>query len=239
MKKLFLLLLSVGMLSSCVFNDLFKYSAEIEDGTDPNFDEYPGMNINDDPLEGELFELPEDVYITMIFGEQNQREEEDQDEELKITGDMYGSGLCVIVTLEITNDNSKDISLRLPAGLMVQSASSSYQNGILVKDVIIPVKANKTRSVSVRFYCLNVDAHGSDSGSEYALAYITNVKAFEPLFNVCAGKKVNIDEYKTSGILKYYSTSILVQEIVWAITRGKTFTEAEIQKYMKHVKKSK
>ena len=225
--------------ASCSFIDAFKYYEEIEAGTDPNFDEYPGMNVNEEPLTGKVFEIPSVFNVSgLAMGEQNQSEEENQDEDLQVTGDMYGSGLFVIVTLNIENLTNQKQTLLLPQGLMLQSASSSYQNGILVKDVEIPFKANESRKVSVRFYCLNSSLHGSDAGASYNICYVTNVSAFEPLFNVCADKKLNIDEYRQISILGYYGAATTVQEIVWAITKGKTFTETEIKKYLKHVKKS-
>ena len=237
MKKILLALLCIATFSSCSFINVFKYSEEINEGADDMFASYPGMNVNEDPLEGIEFILPDGVEISqIIYGEANQRDEENQDEGLTITEDMLGSGLCVIVTLEIENNNPEGLVLTLPAGLMIQSASGAYQNGILVKDVDIALAANKTRKVSVRFYCLNAALSASDNVSKYNLSYITNVSAFQPLFNVCATKRININEYKPINILKYYSTATLVQEIVWAITKGKAFTEAEIQKYLKKVK---
>lgn len=237
MKKIFLALMCTCFLASCSLFDAAKYSAEISDGTDPSFDEYPGMNANTQPLEGEIFNWPETFTLnSVIVGEQN---DSTQNEDATVTDDMYGSGLCVIVTLDLTNTQNKKDTLRLPAGLLVQATSSTYQNGILVKRVNIPFKANERRVVSVRFYCLNVAAHASNSEAQFApLSLITNVPAFDPLFNVCAGKKLNINSYKGLNILSYYGACVTVQEIVWAITQGKTFKEKEIKKYLKHVKNS-
>ncbi|MBO7458845.1 MAG: hypothetical protein J6T80_06300 [Paludibacteraceae bacterium] len=239
MKKILLALMCVCTFTSCAFNDIFKYSKDINDGTIADFDEYPGMNVNESPLTGIPFAAPANFEINnVIMGLQNQSSEEDQNEDLKVTKDMFGSGLFVIVTLDITNLSSSKQTLTLPCGLLLQSASSSYQNGILVKDVLIPFKANERRHVSVRFYCLNAAAHGSDSEAIFGLGYVTNIPAFEPLFTVCAEKKLNISEYNSSNILSYYSACTLVQEIVWAITKGKIFEESDIRKYLKHVKKT-
>ena len=238
MKKLFVALMCIGCLASCTLFDAMKYSEEIYDGADPSYDKYPGMNANTDPLTGTAFYWPEAFKInSVIMGEQNQRDEEDQSEDLVISKNMYGSGLCVIVTLDITNVTSSKQTLVLPRGLLIEAASSAYQNGILVKDVKIPFKANEQRKVSVRFYCLNSSAHASDGEAVYGIGYVTNIAAFQPLFNVCEGKKLNIDQYSTLSILSYYSACTVVQEIVWAITQGKTFTEKEIKKYLKHVKR--
>ena len=241
MKKLLFALMCVATLASCSLWDAVKYSSEISEGTIDNYDKYPGMNVSELPLTGIPYVWPAATFHLegLAMGEQNQSREEDQDEDMKVTDDMFGSGLFVIVTLDIKNLTDQRQVLELPRGLLLQSTSSSYQNGILVKKVQIPFKANEERKVSIRFYCLNASLHGSDSGSEYnQLSLVTNVAAFEPLFNVCEEKKINIDEYKTISILSYYGAATTVQEIVWAITKGKIFTEKEIKKYLKHVKKA-
>ena len=237
MKKFLLALMCTGLLASCAFGDLIKYSEEINSGTDDSFAEYPGMNANDDALTGLPWAPPAGITIAEITGEKNQSREEDQDENLAITENMYGSGCFIIVTLNITNESTKAQTVTLPKGLLLQSSNGDYQNGILVKDVNIRVKAEASREVTVRFYCLNNSLHGSSSESLYSpLKYVTNIAAFEPLFNVCEEKKINIDEYSSLGVLKYYTACGIVQEIVWAITKGKTFKEKDIRKYLKHVK---
>lgn len=236
MKKFLLALMCTGLLASCAFGDLIKYSEEINSGTDSNFDEYPGMNVNDNALTGTPFTLPAGITMEAITGQQNQEDEENQNE-MAITDDMYGSGLFIIVTLKIKNASDKAQTVTLPAGLLMQSSNGNYQNGILVKDVDIRVKAEASREVTVRFYCLNSSLHGSDVDATYSpFAYVTNVTAFQPLFNVCEEKKINVEEYASIGILKYYTACGIVQEIVWAITKGKTFKEKDIRKYLKHVK---
>lgn len=238
MKKFFWALMCISFLASCSLFDAMKYSEEINEGTDSSYDKYPGMNASELALTGTIHTWPAAFqFNSIIMGQQNQSSEDDQDSDMKITEDMYGSGLFVIVTLDITNLTSEKQELLLPHGLLIQATSSSYQNGILVKDVTIPFKANENRKVSVRFYCLNSSLHGSDSEAAYGpLSLVTNIPAFEPLFNVAANKKLNINQYKTSGLLGYYGACTTVQEIVWAITQGKTFTEADIKKYLKHVK---
>lgn len=239
MKKILMALLCLTCFASCTLFDAVKNSGEISEGTDPNFDRYPGMNVSELPLTGNVFTWPAAIRMNgIITGQQNQSEDEDQDEDLKITDDMFGSGLFVIVTLELENLTNERQVLLLPHGLLLQSTSNSYQNGILVKDVEIPFEAKELRKVSVRFYCLNASASGSSAYSEYApIGFVTNIPAFEPLFDVCEGKKLNIDQYKSISLLGYYGACTTVQEIVWAITKGKTFTTAEIKKYLKHVKK--
>ena len=241
MKKIYLALLCMAtLMSSCSFIGIGGKMKDIEDGADPDYDKYPGMNVNTEPLKGRAFVLPAGIEIeNIIYGEGNQREEENQDASLAITDDMLGSGLCVIVNFNIKNVTDKNIDVTFPAGLMLQAAETSYQNGILVKDVNLTVVANTTRRISMRFYCLNSHASASSPSAMYGLSYITDIAAFQPLFNVCAVKRVNIDEYKALSILKYYSTCALVQEIVWAITQGKTFTEEEIRGFLNKVKASK
>lgn len=237
MRKFIFALMCVFAFCSCSLFDAISYADEINDGTDPSFDQYPGMNANTDPLTGIEFTMPDGIVLTdVVVGQQNQRDEENQDSELEVKDDMYGSGLCVIVTLKLENTQNKKDTLYLPAGLMLQAASSSYQNGILAKRVRIAFKAYEKRTVSVRFYCLNTAAHASDADATYTLGPVTNNKAFDPLFNVCVGKKINISQYKSINILSYYGAATTVQQIVWAITQGKTFTEKDIKKYLKHVK---
>ena len=247
--KCFLLPFAIGLcaalmafgLTGCEDFPAGKYTDDIFAGTDPSFDKYPGMNVNTQGVAGTSFIWPEQIQqVNVIKGERNQLSEEEQDDELPVTDKMFGGGLSIIVSMEIQNVSDSAYELSLPAGLLLQAANRNvYQNGILVKKVVIPFQANEKRTVSLRFYGLNQGKGPSDPDGVYSLPqYSTNIAAFQPLFAVCAERKVNINEYSQENILSYYSACETIQEIVYAITQGRTFTEAEIKRYLKHVKKA-
>ena len=81
MKKILMALLCVLGLASCSMFDAVKYSEEISAGTQDDFDRYPGMNVSELPLTGNVFTWPAAIRMNgIITGQQNQSEDEDQDE---------------------------------------------------------------------------------------------------------------------------------------------------------------
>lgn len=233
MRKFFLALLCVAGMTSCSLFDSVKNWEEIDEGTDSEYAEYPGMNANTEPLRGTTFTLPAGIEMSEMCGQDDQRENELGFESLD---NMYGSGLCVIASFTLTNTTSSAITVTFPAGLMVQAASSEDQNGILVKDVEIKVKGNNTQDVTMMFYCLNASSHGSSSESRFTIAGVTTIDAFDAIFDVCAGKKVNIEEYSKLTFLKYFGAVTTIQELVWGTTQGRTYTKEEVEKYLKKIK---
>lgn len=232
MKRLLYVFVAALLLQSCSFIGAIKNLDEISDGTDEEFAAYPGMNASTEPLKGRAYAFPQGIKIEVKAADNDV----DQTAE-SVRDNYYGSGCFVVNELKISNTGDQKVALVLPAGLMVQSGSSDYQNGLLVKDVTLTLKANETITIFLNMYCLNASAHASDLDASYGICGICDIEAFKPLFNVCEEKKVNIEEYKTLGILKYYSATLTIQEIVWAITQGKTFTEKEIKGYLKRIAK--
>lgn len=233
MKKLFLALMCAAGLASCSLFDSIQNIEDLQKDWDDEFAEYPGMNANTQPLSGTAFSLPAGIEMTAMEGMEDQRENQTGFETFD---GMYGSGLCVITTFTLTNTTNSTITITFPAGLMVQAASVEDQNGILVKDVEIKVKGGKKETIKLCFYCLNSSAHGSSSESRFSFAGVTNIKAFDAIFEVCAGKKVNIEEYSSLTFLKYFSLTTTIQELVWGTTMGRTYTKEEVEKYLKSIK---
>lgn len=228
MKKFFYLLTIAATLTGC---GLFEDIKSITEGTDPDFDEYAGMNKNTGTPTGTTFEIPNGVTIVL------KGEDADEDGEGGIIADnSRGSGYLVIVNATVTNSTDTPCTMNLPAGLVIVSASGEYQNGLLVKETSMSVPANATASVRLHFYCLNSNREASISGGDFGIGVITDVEAFAPLFDVCKTKKVNIEEHSSAQYITFFTTATRIQEIVWAITQGKTFTTSDIEGFLKKVK---
>lgn len=228
MKKIFCLLTIAAAICSC---GLLEDLKSISEGTDGSFDQYAGMNINDGTPTGKAFEIPTGIKIALV-GESGDEESDGK----AIADNDRGSGYLVVVSATIQNETDTPCEMKFPAGLIVVSASGEFQNGMLAKETSILVPANSSTTVKLHFYCLNSGRESSISGGDFSFGCITDIDAFDPLFEVCKTKKINIEEHKSSQYITYFTTATRVQDIIWAITKGKTFTKADIEGYLKKVK---
>ncbi|MCQ2143035.1 MAG: hypothetical protein MJY56_03090 [Bacteroidales bacterium] len=228
MKKFLCLVAAVAAMTGCA---LFEDIKSITDGEDPDFNEYKGMNVNEETPTGKAFALPAGIEASLVGCEG------DVDGLLgEVSDDARGSGFLVIVELTLSNGNDSECEVVFPEGLVFVSASGDYQNGILVKETSISVPAGGERICKLHLYCLNSGRGASTSGGDFGIGVITDVEAFKPLFDVCRTKQVNIEEYKAGQYIKYYTIGTRIQEIVWAITKGKIFSTSEIADYLKKAK---
>ena len=131
-----------------------------------------------------------------------------------------GSGGLVTVLVAMKNTTSNKIDVEFPAGLIFESASGKYQNGILLKKTKATVPAGgKTYCVELQMYCGNASRSASDASAKYLKPVMTNSELLLYLCGLVKNKKINYEE--NSGLLQiiqYYTMVFRLQMIVWKVT---------------------
>ena len=237
------LLCSMFMLSSCSKKD--DVEGNDEDPVDLIEDEaggISGLGDNGGNLGGVTFVLPEGIDVVgkiMGFSENNtssginsstsfpkseilvNRMNETQTSSLRASAAydvIIGSGGLVTVKISLKNTTSNKIVVNFPAGLIFESISGAYQNGILMKKCKATVPANKTYDVVLHLYCGNLSRHVSDPSAEYKWPIRTNSASLMELCDLLKNKKINYEEYSGLGQLQYIILIITVQTVVWDIS---------------------
>lgn len=129
-----------------------------------------------------------------------------------------GSGGLVTVVFQLKNTRSQAVQVVFPAGLLVESVSGAYQNGLLVKKTTVTIPANDILNVVINMYCCNSDRDASDSDAVYKWPIITNNIELHKLFEAAKNKKINVEEYATSQMTVSFELAAIVQDVVWEIT---------------------
>lgn len=144
---------------------------------------------------------------------------------------VVGSGGLVSICLILKNTTSSSITVDLPAGMLIESASGEYQNGLLVKKATFVIPANSTTPVGVYMYCCNLGRHASGIDAVYKWPpVITNNVDLNKLIDAVKNKKINYEEFTSANISEYYTNKSPIQSIVWDITDdGTGFTDAHLQ----------
>lgn len=141
----------------------------------------------------------------------------------KIKGDdcdstyEVGSGSLVDVCVALFNSTNADITLVLPAGLVILAESTENQHGIILQETKILLKAGIITRCTLGSYCVNGGKHASSSDDVYSFGPVTNSVLIKELLDLLKGKKVNKEDYKDdySG---YYDAIGVLQDAIWAIT---------------------
>lgn len=131
----------------------------------------------------------------------------------------YGYGSLVNLYFSLVNNTNTLINVVIPKGAISYEAAHvpSYQHGILVKTVNVPVMANDTADVHLQLFCLNAH-HGIASST---VPYYLGVVTIHPdLITVCdiLNSKSYIDPAN-------YGT---IQSIIWKITDNGGFGQTDI-----------
>ena len=243
MKRTMYLLLSVALLlSSCKKDDLDDFDENPVDLTEDSAGEISGLGDNGGNLGGTTFVLPEGIEVVgkvMGFSENStssgvnsstsfpkseilvNRMNETQTTSLRASTAydvIIGSGGLVTVKISLKNTTSDKIVVNFPAGLIFESVSGEFQNGILMKRCKATVPANKTYDVVLHLYCGNLSRHVSDPSAEYKWPIRTNSARLMELCELLKNKKINYEEYSGLGIIQYFVVIITVQSVVWDIS---------------------
>ena len=141
----------------------------------------PGMGKEPGNLQGSAFKLPDSVGL-MLFKVTTV----DTSQYCRVTG----SGIFVIVGMELENNYGKDTTVVLPAGLTFHSLSDTFQNGLLVQELKIPLAKNGKCKTLLYLYCVNESRYASDETSVYELGPVTNAAPLVILFGMLKGKNI-------------------------------------------------
>jgi hypothetical protein len=130
-----------------------------------------------------------------------------------------GSGLLVTILIPLKNTTSNRIDVEFPAGLIFESSSGRYQNGILLKKTKATVPANSTYYVSLHLYCGNASRSASSPSAHYLRPVVTNSELLLYLCGLVKNKKINIEENQGMlNIANYVMMAFQLQQIVWKVT---------------------
>ena len=128
---------------------------------------------------------------------------------------VNGSGIVVLISMELVSKLDKDTVLVLPAGLTFVADDINDQNGILLQKVTIALAARQRCRTLLYAFCLNASRKGSSKSSRYQFGPITNSGSMWELIDLVKNKKVNYADYSFE---KYMENVGTFQNAVWLIT---------------------
>lgn len=203
MKQSFVLL-TVALLLGFTFNACKKGGGDNKPAEKPG--KIHGMGDNTGTPHGEQFVLPTGISVVgTIKGE-------DCDSTYQV-----GSGFLVEVCAALFNSRQEDVTLVIPAGLIILATNAQeYQHGIVIQETRILLKANKLTRVSLDSYCVNAGKHSSTGSSTYTLGPVSNSVLMGELINLLKNKKLEEREYPE--YMDYMKATDVVQDLVWDIS---------------------
>jgi hypothetical protein len=195
--------------------------------------EIPGMGNSAGKLEATKYDFHEDLVFSPIngVGEKNRKSASD---DVVIEGVAQGSGMMVVVTFTIKNNNPTDWrTVFFRAGTVFEVNVQGYQNGILLAPVLICLSPGETRIVTLYLYCLNYGLSDSDNSVYYEILGVTESPLMMELVNALQGKMVNYEDYMiyygVGAGAAYNVVKDKLQAIVWHITNGSGMTNADLE----------
>jgi hypothetical protein len=203
MKQSFVLL-TAALCMAFTFNACKKGGGDNKPTEQPG--KIPGMGENTGTPNGEQFVLPTGISVVgTIKGD-------DCD-----TVYQVGSGSLVEVCVAIFNSKQEDVTLVIPAGLIILATDAQeYQHGIVIQETRILLKANKLTRVSLDSYCINATKHASNESAIYTLGPVSNSVLMRELINLLKNKKLEESEYPEYG--DYMDVNSDVQDLVWSVS---------------------
>lgn len=137
-----------------------------------------------------------------------------------------GSGGLVEVCIALYNNKNTDITLTVPAGLILVAAEpEENQHGILIHETIIVLKANKLTRLGLNAYCINSHRDPSAGDDVYTLGPVTSSTLMKALIEQLKNKKVNREHYPEYD--GYSDVRGPLQDLVWSISDGLEMPAAE------------
>lgn len=120
--------------------------------------------------------------------------------------------------------------MEFPAGLITKSKSGGYQNGLLLKKVVVEVPAKSSYKIALLTYCANASKSASSSYETYEWAVISNSSLIVDLCNRVKNKKINYEDFLSNETYTYSSQVYTLQGIVWKLTDyGNVLSEIDIK----------
>jgi hypothetical protein len=147
-----------------------------------------------------------------------------------------GQGRYVTVKIELKKDSGINMPTEVvfPPGLVIVSTEESFQHGILVDSVVVPIPptppgpgGSKRCQVTLMMLCVNEHRAPSSRFIKYQLGPVTNSPLIKDLVQRVANKKINYSNYAGDDHA-YEQTMDVVQHALWHITDGEGLTEDDI-----------
>ncbi|MDR1746428.1 MAG: hypothetical protein LBR49_04070 [Tannerella sp.] len=264
-KFLYLLVAAALLFTGCNKDDDDPTQEEYTGDESPG--DIPGFGENGQDLRGKTFILPDgitfDGYVMGyeegadydfattgknkldILNARLNTENQGIETRASVKADItVGSGGLVTVLIKLKNSKSSKVDVEFPAGLIFESASGDYQNGILLKKCKVTVPASSSGYfVVLHLYCGNLSRHASDGSARYNAPIITDSELILYLCGLVKNKKINIEE--GSGLLEqityaitYYTQVLKIQTIVWKVTDNGEMPNEEDLKYLRDLPNS-
>ncbi len=102
---------------------------------------------------------------------------------------IYSTGTYVDIVTKFTTTLDHDTTLLLPAGLIFVDESSVSQNGFVLQNTYIPIKAHDTAWVYLKTYCLNLSRHISYDSTIYKFSVVTDNPQLTEVINILKTKQ--------------------------------------------------
>ena len=145
------------------------------------------------------------------------------------------------VNISMSNSNNSEMCVTIPQGTVFETSDPNGQNGILLTDMKICVKAHEVVDCNLMLMCLNYLRPGSKKDIFYKMLGTTNSKLLQELISYLKGKKIGIEFYTNivpSSKLKSTSAEDLetykeiadrIQNTIWDLTNhGKNISQDDI-----------
>ncbi|WP_257658800.1 hypothetical protein [Parapedobacter lycopersici] len=168
----------------------------------------PGLGEAEGEPQGAPFTLPDGVRLESdILGESCD------------TTLSRGSGYYVTVCVGLVNETNEDITLVLPAGLVLIAQDKDYQSGMLLQGTTIVLRKKAVTRCTLFTFCANNHRSSSSRNCVYTLGPVTNSRLVGELIGLLQGKRINAEDYGDDET-GYMTTVSTVQSALWSITDG-------------------
>lgn len=182
-----------------------------------------GMGDSTGMPKGEQFVLPAGITtVGTIYGT------------LCDTAYEVGSGTLVEVCIAFFNSSSTDITLTIPAGLILLATDATEnQHGVVIQDTRVVLKANKLTRVGIGSYCINSHKSPASYNDVYTIGPVTSSTLMNQLIGWLKTKKVSRAEYTSDDAFRETETTI--QLLVWRVSDGPALDAALRNEYLNRI----
>jgi hypothetical protein len=160
-------------------------------------------------------------------------------------GSFHGNNKFVFwITVDISINNNCDSlkCITISRGTIFKVSDPRAQNGILLEDVKVCVKAHSVKKIKIMLMCLNRGRHGSEKDMYYEILGVTNSNLIKELLSFLKGKKIGLEHYieinngpvslKSVGndyLKEYREIADHIQNSIWKLTNeGKNLSQEDI-----------
>jgi hypothetical protein len=208
-----------------------KKDKDNNQGGDEKPGHIPGMGNDTRAPEGEPFVLPRRISLVgKIKG---------RDGISAPVGNLCkedGVGKDVIISMTLQNDSTgAPLTVEFPPGLVITTASESFQKGLLVERVVVtvppkpPGAGTSQCNVVLRMLCLNEDKNPSEEFVEYTWGPVTSSPLLKNFISRLSSKKILYSQYPNDPDWDDKVVKV-VKRALWSITEDDGLTQDDIAK---------